>query len=191
MKILALLTSIFLLILFLCSCAPKTSEQYCRRASSYKIKVKNINASDSLLRIAIKLDSTNHLAYCLLGENVSSNASNLEKKRKYYLKAISIDSTKTNYFVYYGQTYYMNAIEYDKDRNIVSCNYTQLYKAIEIFSRGISIDSTNHILYSQRAYCYNVIGDSILAVCDMFKAARYGDKLIKEQLLRMYSNKAS
>ena len=93
--------------------------------------------------------------------------------------------------IYYGQTYEWQAIEHNKDRTIKKVNYTYLSKAIEIYSKGISIDSTNPSLYSKRAYCYNVIGDSINAVNDMFKAATHGDKLMQNLLKRRYPEKAS
>ncbi len=191
MKTLAISTIILLLNLFLFNCAPKTSEQYCKRASSYRLRSKDINMSDSLLKIAVKLDSNNHLAYCLLGENVSWDTSKMELKRKYYLKAIFIDSTKTNYYVFYGQTYHWQAIERNEDRSVKSINYTYLNKAIDIFSKGISIDSTNNNLYSQRAYCYSIIGNTILAEQDMFNAARHGDKQMQKRIKREYPNKAS
>jgi tetratricopeptide (TPR) repeat protein len=174
---------LFLLILvpgILFSCFPKTAKQYVKLAVKKMNHHKSGYKIDTLLTRAITLDSTYHLAYMYMAENASSEGLSrkeyFEKQRFYYLKALKYDSLNPMYLSYYAQTYRFEC-KIKSSNDTIYYDASPAYKAIKIYSKAINIDPTIGSIYYGRAYCLNVIGDSLAYWKDIHKAAELGDRL--------------
>jgi tetratricopeptide (TPR) repeat protein len=154
--------------LLLNSCTPKTSEEYCKAGQKKIYKP----VSYTLLSKAIELDSSNHRAYFLLGDNYriqwyeTKKLEDLKMCRYYYKKAIAIDSLERQYLYFMGETYAKQGIQ-KISRDSINIDSTKLIEAIEYYNRAIRIDSNYANAFFSRGYCYSYLGDSTAAANDL------------------------
>jgi len=159
-----------------CCSTPKTSAELTKegRKKLYSIE------SEQRLNQAIQLDSNNHEAYYLLGDNhrmkymLQRNEIDFDSAVICFLKAINIGSSMNSlYYFMLGEIYQYRGAMKEKS-GIYDIDASYLNSAISVYSKSISTDSSNGQVYYSRARCYHFLGDSASDRRDLTKACSIG-----------------
>jgi tetratricopeptide (TPR) repeat protein len=172
-------TIIFLLsfAFFITCCSPKTSMDYYNLAKKQGYKKGKIEMAKANYLKAIELDSNNKYPYIGYGGYFetdyfhSKDTNDLAMARKYYYKAIAIDSNYAEAWFRIGYTYLLET----RETNHI---YTEkmLYSK-QCFTTAIKIDSINSIFYALRAECCNNLLDTAGRNADWLLSCKYGNKV--------------
>jgi tetratricopeptide (TPR) repeat protein len=162
----------FLLILIGCT-APKTSMDFYNRAKKQGYKKGKIESAKANYLKAINLDSNNKLPYiAYAGYFVKENdTAGLSTARKYYHKAIAIDSTYSAAWFWLGYSYLLEARKLNSDFTVKAT------QAKECFTKAIQFDSANSTYYADRAECWHYQNDTANRNADWLMSCRYGNKI--------------
>lgn len=158
-----------LLLIFLISCSPKTSSEYCKLGFKQKG-----NKAENSFKKAIELDSLNAKAYYGLG-GLQMNSADTNKTKisiKYLLKSLSIDSSLSDSYNRIGYIYLQDAYKYKS--GMIYSDGNKLQNAIKYFSKAIQTDSSVALYYYQRGFSYDLLGDTINSKKDFNKCCSLG-----------------
>lgn len=168
------ISSLILICVFICSCSPKTSSEYCKSGFRYLKKVEKKDLAYQSFSKAIELDSSNYDAYYGFGwyYQLHYDSISLDLSRMNLLKAISLNSSRPEAYFLIAYTYVIQS-----RKSAYEINGDYLLKALPYLDKAITLDSNNSMYYYERFYCKIYVGDSIDARNDLIKSCECGNSV--------------
>ena len=166
------ISPLILICVFIFSCSPKTSSEYCKSGFRYLKKYEKKDQAFQSFSKALELDSSNYNAYYGFGwyYQLHFDSVSLDLSRKNLLKAVSLNPLLPEAYFLIAYTYVLQS-----KKSAYEINGDYLLKALPFLDKAISLDSNNSMYYYERFYCKIYVGDSIDARNDLIKSCEYGN----------------
>ena len=131
-----------LICVFLYSCSPKTSSEYCKSGFRYLKKYEKKDLAFQSFSKAIELDSSNYDAYYGFGwyYQLHYDSVSFGLSRMNLLKAISLNPSRPEAYSLIAYTY---IVQSKKSAYVINGDY--LLKALPYLDKAIYLDSNNSI----------------------------------------------